>query len=280
MSYKYDRHKYVEDSTKGKSVLDPKSYKRDVLMQVWLQSRYLATLLKWLDKSSTFVKFRSDIVQIVMEQVVHHLVDNGEVEMVEFATDAQSILSGRFGAQSNPSGRGGKNAYHNLVLDERRKEKDEYVVASVHDKSPVKITATDEHVAYAAKRIREFKQEETKREAKEQLEKVLANTKVIGVTESGEKILESTGRASSVVFQEDKDKLDAEQTERDKLHKEEKERRKIEKQIERLQEKLKPSEDGDTPLIRSQEELEAKQIKRDEEFKESMKALDKPHDAL
>jgi hypothetical protein len=119
---------YVEDSTKGRSRVNPRKYKRDVLMQVWLQSRHLATLLKWLEDEGMFVRFRSEIVQITLEQVVEHLVSTGVVEMVEYAEDAQKLLE-RFEVKSNIDGRGrgGKNTFHNLTLDDRRKSRQAFV---------------------------------------------------------------------------------------------------------------------------------------------------------
>ncbi len=128
--YKYKPGEYVQDSTKGASLLsNPKTYKRDVLVQVWMQSRHLATLLNWLESSGRRVRFRSEIVQFTVEEIVKHLRDSKGCEIVEFADEARNTLMERFGVESNPKHRGEKNALHNMMLDDKRRESDVDLVA-------------------------------------------------------------------------------------------------------------------------------------------------------
>ena len=128
--YKYRPGEYVQDSTKGAALLSgAKTYKRDVLMQVWMQSRHLATLLNWLESNGRRVRFRSEIVQFTVEEIVRHLRDSKGCDIVEFTEDARNTLDERFGVQSNPKERGMKNVLHNMILDDRRKEADVDLVA-------------------------------------------------------------------------------------------------------------------------------------------------------
>ena len=129
--YKYKPGEYVQDSTKGAALLsNPKTYKRDVLVQVWMQSRHLATLLNWLESNGRRVRFRSEIVQFTVEEIVKHLRDSKVCDIVEFADEARETLKDRFGVESNPKHRGEKNALHNIMLDDKRRETDEDLVAT------------------------------------------------------------------------------------------------------------------------------------------------------
>lgn len=127
-NYKYDSRRPVEDSTKGASKHMPKTYKGDVMAQVWLESRKLATLCKWLDKIGVSTRFLSEVVRETLDMVVDHLIETGTVEMVEFTEDARDMLQRRYRVKLNVTDgdgilRGGKNIHHNLHLDHARKKK-------------------------------------------------------------------------------------------------------------------------------------------------------------
>lgn len=123
-----DRTKpYAEDSTKGQSMINPLNYKGDVLVQVWVDSRVLATLCRWLDKNDCHSRFMSQVVRRPLEVVADMLVSNREVEMVDSTTEARDMLERRFGVDLNRGGRGSKNVMHNLALDDRRDELGERV---------------------------------------------------------------------------------------------------------------------------------------------------------
>ena len=112
---------YVEDSTKGGAMMLPRSYKGDVLVQVWIDSRVLATLSLWLDKGGNYTRFMSEIVKDTLRTVQEHLVERGEVEMVDDTAEARDMLERKYRVDLNPSGRGLKNAHHNMLLSEKRK---------------------------------------------------------------------------------------------------------------------------------------------------------------
>lgn len=123
MSKGYERREpYKEDCTKGSSMINPLNYKGDVLVQVWVDSRVLATLCRWLDKNGLYSKFMSQVVRRPLEVVAETLVNNGEVEMVDDTVEARRLLEKRFNVDLNRGGRGTKNVSHNIVLSERRGE--------------------------------------------------------------------------------------------------------------------------------------------------------------
>ena len=61
---------YKEDSTKGNSLINPLNYKGDVLVQVWVDSRVLATLCGWLDDKGTYTRYMSQVVRRPLEVLV------------------------------------------------------------------------------------------------------------------------------------------------------------------------------------------------------------------
>ena len=120
---------YKADSTRGSSLINPMNYKGDVLVQVWVDSRVLATLCKWLDKAGFYSRFMSQVVRRPLEVVAETLVSNGEVEMVDDTAEARKMLERRFGVDLNRGGRGTKNVMHNVVLSNRREELSERINA-------------------------------------------------------------------------------------------------------------------------------------------------------
>ena len=71
---------YVIDSTRGSSMINPTNYKGDVLVQVWVDSRVLATLCKWMDEKGNYSRFMSQAVRRPLEVLAEYLVECGEVE--------------------------------------------------------------------------------------------------------------------------------------------------------------------------------------------------------
>lgn len=108
------------NSTKGRSGLDPINYKGDVLTQVWLDSRVLATLSTWLEKYDHCPKFMSDVVRKPLEILIDHLVHEGEVKMIDDTATARRMLQGRYNVNLNRGDKGRKNSLHNHVLSDRR----------------------------------------------------------------------------------------------------------------------------------------------------------------
>lgn len=111
---------YVEDSTKGSSLINPLNYKGDVLVQVWIDSRVLSTLTRWMDLKGEYAQHMSQAVRRPLEVMAEFLVNQGDVEMVDDTAEARSMLERRFNVDLNRGGRGTKNVMHNLALSDRR----------------------------------------------------------------------------------------------------------------------------------------------------------------
>jgi len=115
-----EEKEYAKDSTRGSSVMNPLNYKGDVLVQVWLDSRVIATLGQWLEKCGTYPRFMSQVVRVPLEALVTQLTEDGEVELIDDTAVARAMLENRFGVKLNRGGRGKKNALHNQILSDRR----------------------------------------------------------------------------------------------------------------------------------------------------------------
>ncbi|MBU2685853.1 MAG: hypothetical protein KKF27_21640, partial [Gammaproteobacteria bacterium] len=96
--------------------------KGDVLVQVWVDSRVLATLCRWMDAKGEYAMHMSQAVRRPLEVLAEFLADQGEVEMVDDTAEARSLLSRRFNVDLNRGGRGTKNVMHNLALSDMRGE--------------------------------------------------------------------------------------------------------------------------------------------------------------
>ncbi len=121
--YKYDKFERVEDSTKGNADLSPRVYKGDVYTQAWIDSRKLATLSIWLDEAGWKTRYLSEVVKFTLDMVLEHLVESGTVKMIEFTEEARDILEAKYRTNLNPGGRGKRNVLHNMVLDDKRKNR-------------------------------------------------------------------------------------------------------------------------------------------------------------
>ncbi len=121
---------YAVDSTKGSSMINPLNYKGDVLVQVWVDSRVLATIVRWMDLKGNYPRFMSQGVRRPLEVLTGFLVDNNEVEMIDDTAEARVFLTRRFNIDLNRGGRGEKNVAHNLTLSNRRGDLGERIQAS------------------------------------------------------------------------------------------------------------------------------------------------------
>ena len=74
---------YKEDSTKGSSLIQPITYKGDMLTQAWIDSRVIATLVNWMEKNEIYPRTMSEVARRPLEMLVESLVKNGEVQMIE-----------------------------------------------------------------------------------------------------------------------------------------------------------------------------------------------------
>jgi len=111
----------MDNETRGKSAIDPVDYKGDALVQVWIDSRVLATLSAWLDKVGNLTRFLSEVVKVPLSVLVQHLVEEGEIDMIDDTMEARTMLRRKYRVNLNPEDRGRKNLLHNIVLSDRRK---------------------------------------------------------------------------------------------------------------------------------------------------------------
>lgn len=121
------KNPYKEDSTRGGSVINPLNYKGDVLVQVWLDSRVLATLSRWLEEHGTYTIHMSQVVRRPLEVLVDLLVNSGDATLIDNSVEARTLLSRRYGVDLNRGGRGTKNVMHNIELSIRREDLGEAV---------------------------------------------------------------------------------------------------------------------------------------------------------
>ena len=122
-----------EDVTRGSGVVNPTSYKNDVLTQAWIDSRTLATLMVWLDGLGSQPRTMSEIVRDPLKVLVRFLVDNGDVKMVDDTIVARQMLEKRTGVILNRGDKGRKNILHNIVLDERRSGLGDHIKSNTPD---------------------------------------------------------------------------------------------------------------------------------------------------
>jgi hypothetical protein len=117
--------------TRGSGMKEPDSYKKDVLVQVWMDARILATLLNWMEKGENRPKFMSDVVREPIEMLVGRLVDCGEIRMIEDAVYARDLIEKRFKVNLNRGGRGKKNALNNMLFSDEQLIEQRRTVAEI-----------------------------------------------------------------------------------------------------------------------------------------------------
>jgi len=113
---------YKEDTTKGSSIINPLNYKGDVLVQVWLDSRVLATLSQWLENHGTYTNHLSQTVRRPLEILVDLLINSGDANLIDNTVEARNLLNRRYGIDLNRGGRGTKNIMHNIALSIKRED--------------------------------------------------------------------------------------------------------------------------------------------------------------
>ncbi len=113
---------YAVDSTRGLSMINPLNYKGDVLVQVWVDSRVLATLMHWLDAQGTYPTYMSQVVRRPLEVLTDVLVNGGDATLIDNTIEAREMLQRRFKVDLSRGGRGEKNKVHNITLSMRRED--------------------------------------------------------------------------------------------------------------------------------------------------------------
>ena len=258
--YRYDRHLKVEDSTKGKADVNPKRYKGDVYTQAWMDARKLATLSIWLDDAGYRTRFLSEVVKFTIDMVLEHLIDSGNVKMIEFTEEARDILEAKYRTNLNPGGRGKRNVLHNMVLDDRRKgmktgeyrsdsnfthnfeDRENLSVQTKDDKQPKNNRAIDnvskEDLNKMVEIMDEKKYETEVESAKKALEKTKANATYGEDIGGGERVI----IVKPVKGNPDEKDME-EYKERERKRKKDEELDKKDKRLERREEKLLNKQD-------------------------------------
>ena len=242
-NYKYNKDQKVEDSTKGRADVNPRTYKGDVYAQAWVDSRKLATLSIWLDDNGWRTRFLSEVIKFTLDIVLENLIESKTVEMIEFTEDARVILEAKYNAKLNPGERGKNNRTHNLTLDGRRKSgqvggynpesRVSYnPVPPKDDKQPTLNNSTEmsEENSDMWNRAIKKAEEETKKKALEDFKSGC------DIDENGNYM--PKGEPHGVIYQEDKDAFDREEERRKKLEANEKEIERMKKRIERRKDKV------------------------------------------
>jgi len=116
---RYRQRVAMENETRGRSILNPKSFKKDMTVQAWMDSRYIATLSRYLDNEYR-TKYLSEVLQEGIRILVDHLVKAGQIEMVEGSAEAREELEWKYRIDlSKYRRKGAKNSAHNDALVER-----------------------------------------------------------------------------------------------------------------------------------------------------------------
>ena len=158
---------YSKDSTKGNAIMDPVSYKGDMVINCWVDSRLIAMLSNWLDSEEIRTAHMSEVIKISLEELVNILIENNKTRKIELCQEARDILEFKYRATLNPGNRGRRNLLHNLQLDARRMERGSglgFMKESDLQGVDYKPIISDEEWDRAQERIKE----EEKKEAREQ----------------------------------------------------------------------------------------------------------------
>lgn len=274
--------KYVEDSTKGKAIMSPRTYKGDSLIHVWLDRRKLAALSIWLDNNGLGTKFMSDVVRMTLDQVYNALVNSKEINELDTVM-AGDILRSKYRVDLNPGGRGERNLLHNMQLNEIVKEQtipmtpEEKVSYYERNKQWIESSKNDEMLAEAAERSAKV------------IAEMKANADENGVIRSlpqkecriEEPMIEpeqkKLGRPKKVVEEEVKETInDVAQTDDSrKKSPAQYQAWKLEQQR-LLFEARKKKKDDDTPRPKTDDEVEQDAIRLEQKERELLKALDMP----
>ena len=159
---------YKEDETRGSSIIQPLNYKCDMLSQAWMDSRVLATLDRWLEKVGYSPRSMSEVARRPLEVLVEHLVETGQVEMIENTAEARLILQTKYRVTLNRGQRAGKNVLHNQILSDRRSELGERVKSGSRfndAQKPVvnKNQVSEDVLREAVRRFKELEQQDRDR---------------------------------------------------------------------------------------------------------------------
>ena len=242
-----------EDETRGRGKVNPRQYKGDVITQVWLDSRMLATLSNWLDVEGIFPRFLSEVVRETLEMVIDNVVSSGKIDMVEDTDKARNLLQRRYRINLNPKNKkggdiGGKNVSHNQVLSGRlveRSGQDRFVSkGQVRKEQPLPLPVQEQEqeqptpvvskaeIEQGVKIYEELRKKELKEAAKAEIEQVLANADIDedGVIRPRE---DENGKGGNVGEKEYREYLEREKK-REEMEGLDREKKRLEKRREKL----------------------------------------------
>jgi hypothetical protein len=146
---------YKEDVTRGKySIVNPKTYKGDSLVQAWLERRKLAGICEYMDTHGSKEeqpRFMSDILRFVIDRAYEQLVSAGLCREWEILP-AGEYLESKFRIELNPQERGKKNLNHNLILQERKSE-ERIRIGKLREFTLAEESKSEEGVGYVFNRV-------------------------------------------------------------------------------------------------------------------------------
>lgn len=152
----------MEDKNKTKTKYENygcSSYRKDILIQVWVDSRKLATFTKWYFKKELALKVKGEgedksrglkintvpeLATCIIDELNKKLVEKNEVEEVKFCYEAREILNRELEIPNvSNNKRKERNLFYNLQLDRKIKEAgenpvEESIVEKGKSKSPSK----------------------------------------------------------------------------------------------------------------------------------------------
>lgn len=97
-------------------------YRKDALVQSWIDRRHIATLIKWMESQGIQPRYMSEVLNTAISSLVEALISQGRTTRVQFTQEADKIIDRSIKTSLNPSGRGRKSYQHNLELDDLRLE--------------------------------------------------------------------------------------------------------------------------------------------------------------
>ncbi len=97
-------------------------YKKDAFAQAWVDRRYIATMITWMESQGVQPKFMAEVLNTALVTIVEGLVSQGKVSRVQFTEEADKIINRTIRTNLNPSNRGKRYYAYNLQLDGARLE--------------------------------------------------------------------------------------------------------------------------------------------------------------
>ena len=110
--------------TRGTGMRVPDTFKKDVLVQVWMDARTLTALTQWMKNRHERPRFMSEVVRTPLEWLVDRLIESQEIGDIKDSKYAREYLEDYFRVNLNRGGRGGKNALNNVIVSEDKLSKE------------------------------------------------------------------------------------------------------------------------------------------------------------